>query len=391
MATSTPDTSSLQQAISPSHGQLSTDSALGQATQQPLQGLGGRLRGVLYGLATGGVLGGVAGAIAPNTARTHFQQNERVREAKTQEVESQAQKSAVDAQFESVRAADSHVQAMKQAQRYDVMNEESRAQIRDLNDKHEKFLTEEYGILPDLTLEGNGQDVHDQATGGLQTLAQQNGGQIPPVAANIIPHTANDPTFKVGAYAPSQQKLQQNQQGYRSMVDDARAVQGLPPIDDLAWNTGGFKGQREMAQGALQFLAPTQSFTKDNIGALLAQRQQLLAQYEKHTDANGTPDAKPAILSQLKDSVAYLQKAKQDMVNSDVAAKEQEAKALQPLELEKARALGQAKAEVEHQIATGGQAALANVPTHLVGGGGTVPSPGDPPPRRTVHKSILAG
>lgn len=291
-------------------------SNLGQAVntqQQPLKGLGGRLRGVLYGLAIGGVPGAVGGAIAPNTAQQSFQRRQDVANARRDTAQAQAQAAIQNVQFESVKAADSHILAMKQAQNYDAASQVARAQVRQLNDAHQKFLTDEYGILPDLTIEGNGQEVQDQATGGLGTLAGQNGGQIPPVSVNIQPHTDTDPQFKIGVYAPSQQSLTQNQQGYRQIVNDARAVQGLPPIDDLSWNTQGFKGQRQMAQGAMEFLAPAQSFNKDNIGAMLAQRQQMLENYEKHVDQNGQPDAKPSIISQLRQSVDYLKKAKEDI------------------------------------------------------------------------------
>jgi hypothetical protein len=321
---------------------------------------------VLYGLAVGGAIGGVEGAVAPNTMRDVFNRRQQVAQARADLETAQAQAAQQNIQLESVRAADTHIEAMKRVQQIDAATDVARAQYRALNDSHEKFLTEEYGILPDLSIVGNGKEVDDGAVGGQHTLAAENGGIIPPVHILVQPHDPQNSQFKIGVYAPSQQDLVKNQQGYRQVVDDARAVQGLAPIDDLSWNTNGFKGQRELAQGAMQFLAPAQQFSKENIGAVLAQRQQMLANYKNHTNANGQPDAKPEIIQQLQNSVDYLSKAKEDIQNEAIDAKKKEAAALQPFEIEKARAMGQAKAEVDAQIARGSNAALANVPPHLI-------------------------
>ncbi len=313
-------------------------------SEAPLKGVGGRLRGVLYGIATGGVLGAIPGAIDPNYTRTRYEQDQQKRAANVQEATAKAQSATNNVQFESVRAADSHIQAMKEAQRIDQMNEESRAQVRDLNDKHAQFLmdTNTFGIVPDLTLEGNGQEVHDQATGGLTTLAAENGGQIPPIAANVQPHTADQPKFKVSVYSPSQQDFQKNQAGYRKAVDTSRAVMGTPPIDDASWNAMGFKGRREQSNAAIQMLSPIQPFTESNIGSVLAARKQMLAAYQAHTDASGNPDADPKVVAQLQQSVDFLTNAQKD-VNSAASKKaaEEEAakeKAALPYKLAQAKA-----------------------------------------------------
>lgn len=321
LASTAPDASQLP----PAQGTLAQ--TFGAATapnvfapsQAPLKGLGGRLRGVLYGLATGNVPGMIAGAIDPNDARARYQQRQAIRQAQADTAQATAASAVQNVQFESVRAADSHIQASKQAERIDQLKEESRATVRQLNDQHEKFLMDEFGIMPDLSIEGNGQEVHDQATGGLSTLAKENEGLIPPVAANIQPHTANQPKFKIGVYAPSLQDLQKNSAGYRDLVNTARTVQGLGPIDDLSWSSGmgnGFRGQRQMALDAMQFLSPVQQFTEQNLPSVLASRKQMLAAYEKHMDASGNADADPAVVSQLKASVDFLQNAQDDMAKS---------------------------------------------------------------------------
>lgn len=280
--------------------------------QAPLQGLGGRLRGVLYGLATGGVPGAIGGAIAPNVAREGFQNRQNLARAKVQTAQSQAQ-------FESVQAADAAVKASNTATQIDLMNQESRAQIRQMNDAHADFMFKTFGIQPDIVLEGNGQEVHDQATAALHTLAGENQGQIPPISALVHPHDGDNPQFKVGVYAPSQTDLQRNEQGFRNLVDTARTVQGLPAIDDLTWNSGGgngYQGQRQMAQQAMQFLSPVQQFDDKDVAWKLAQRKQLLASYEQHTDGQGKPDADPGVVSALSKSVDFLSKAQDDITAS---------------------------------------------------------------------------
>lgn len=314
-------------------------------SQAPLKGLGGRLRGVLYGLATGNVPGMISGAIDPNDARARYQQRQTIRQAQADTAQATAASAVQNVQFESVRAADSHIQASKQAERIDQLNEESRATVRQMADQHEKFLMDEFGIMPDLSIEGNGQEVHDQATGGLSTLAKENGGTIPPVFANVQPHTASQTKFKIGVYAPSLQDLQKHSAGYRELYDTWRMVQGLPPIDALSWNSGngnGFRGQRQMALEAMQGLAPVQHFTEQSLPADLASRKQMLAAYEQHTDASGNPDADPAVVKHLQASVDFLQNAYDDMtaMKTKQAADQRaaEAKAALPYELTRAKA-----------------------------------------------------
>lgn len=264
-------------------------------------------------MATGGVFGAVGGAISPNTARDVFQTRRQEAHARADMATAQAANAKQNIQFESVRAADSHILAAKQAQNYDRLNEQSRAEIRKMNDEHAQFLMDNFGIAPDLTLEGNGQEVHDQANGALHTLAGENGGQIPPVVANVLPHDGSNSKFIVQVHAPSQQDLVRNQQGYRKLVDTANAVKGLPAMDDTMWNTMGFKGQREAALNAMQFLSPDQPFTEQNLPAVLAQRRQQLAAYQNHIDLNGKSDADPAVVTALSKSVDFLQKAADDM------------------------------------------------------------------------------
>jgi hypothetical protein len=321
-----------------------------QAPQEPLKGLGGRLRGVLYGLATGGAIGGIEGAVAPNQVRDAFQDRVAVRKAQVSAAQSEAQ-------FESVKAADMAIQSSNRAQQIDLLNQESRARIRQMNDAHAEYMLNTFGIAPDITLEGNGQEVHDQATAALHTLAGENGGNIPVVSTLVHPHDDSNPQFKVNVFAPSQTDLQRNQQGSRKLVDTERTIKGLAPVDDLTWNSGGgkgYQGQREMVADAMQFLSPVQPFTEQDIGWKLAQRKQLLDAYKQHQNQNGTPDADPATVSALSKSVDFLQKAQDDITASKAAqqAKQTEletlAKAAQAVAIEKATGpikLAQSRAE----------------------------------------------
>jgi hypothetical protein len=316
----TPTQDSQQPALSP-QSNPAQNQPLSAAPPPGLKGLGGRLRGVLYGLATGGVPGAIAGSIDPSAAQTRYVQNQDMRQAKVAQAQLQNQQTAQNIQFESVKAADSHIQAMKTAQNADLLNQESRIEIAQKNADYAAYLQNQFGIAPDVKISGNGQEVHDQAIAAHGTLAAENGGQIPPVQANVMPHTPGKPTFDIGVYAPSQQDLQRNPTGFRKIVDTQRAVQGLPPIDDLSWTSGGgkgYQGQRMMVLDAQKFLSPLQDFTEQSLPAVLAQRKQQLAAYQGHTDGNGQPDADPGTVRALQSSVDLLSKA-QDDVNASKA------------------------------------------------------------------------
>ena len=98
------------------------------------------------------------------------------------------------------------------------------------------------------------------------------------------------------------------------MIDTQRAVQGMPPVDDASFNSMGFKGARDAALGAIEFLKPTPTFSLDKnspnyLPIVLAQKQQQLQQYQDHKDGNGKPDADPSVVTQLKNGIDYLQKS----------------------------------------------------------------------------------
>ncbi len=211
--------------------------------------------------------------------------------------------------FESVKAADSHIAALNEHRRADQLDAEGKLDYAAKSADYQAFLQDHFGIAPNLSFN----DSHNDATAALTTVANQNGGTVPPVAT--IHQPAPDGEHgQIAAYSPSQQQFQQNMGGYRNLINTARAVQGLPPIDDASFNSMGFKGARDAANGALESLKPTPAFSLDKSSAnylpvVLAQKQQQLAQYQNHKDINGKPDADPAVVSQLEHGVDYLQKA----------------------------------------------------------------------------------
>jgi len=166
----------------------------------------------------------------------------------------------------------------------------------------------------------------------------------------------------IKVYSPSQQQMQQNATGFRSLINTQRAVAGQPPVDDATFNSLGFKGQRDAAQAAIAFLSPTPAYTLDKnspsyLPNVLAQKQQQLQQYQQHKDVNGQPDADPTVERQLQNGINYLQhswdtsnamenKAAVDQITAEAPAKAAsaaqtataEAKARLPYELAKTRA-----------------------------------------------------
>jgi hypothetical protein len=95
-----------------------------------LQGLGGRLRGVLYGLATGGVPGAVAGSIDPNQAKTNYQDRQQVqaanvRFASARAAEQVANANRADAQWQSWDS--DHQRAVQQQQQLGILDEAQKA------------------------------------------------------------------------------------------------------------------------------------------------------------------------------------------------------------------------------------------------------------------------
>jgi hypothetical protein len=276
-------------------------------------------------------------------------------------------------QFESARAADSHIEALAQIRAADDAHEEHRMVLATQAANIAAY-NKTMGIEPSVTVSGtDSKDLHAQASGGLSTLANRNGGTIPAVTVVNDPHTTvNGGKQTITAFAPSPQEIQQNASGYRKLVDDARRVQGLPPTTDQEWNTGGgmmvnqgpmnglamqaqqLKGQQQMVHDAQQklYTVPQVSGDPQKDAAVSANLQQQLVNYQKD------PNADPAVVKLLTGQLASFDSAVADNQKKANAAKVQTIQATGPAE---AKAAGQkAGAEANARVAAeGSPAAIA--------------------------------
>jgi len=213
-------------------------------------------------------------------------------------------------QFESVQAADQHIKALNEARRADQLDEDDKLDYKQKSADYQAFLQDNFGIEPNLSFN----DSHTEAIAALTTGANANGGKIPPVATVQQP-SPDGGHGTIAAYSPTQNQMQTNANGFRSLINQQRRVQGLPDIDSATFNSLGFKGQRDAAQAAIEFLKPTPPFSLDKtkpdyLPVVLAQRQQALQTYQAHKDPmNGDPDANPAVVSQLQAGIDYLKSA----------------------------------------------------------------------------------
>ncbi len=188
------------------------------------------VQGALYGLA------GSAGA-------KHFgsglaQGAGAVIQKQQQDVEN-AQRAAT-LQMESVKAGDDHVLALHQARAADLANQEAQEA---LDDHHAAVaaMNAQFGIGPSLQISAdNSAHMHSQATGGLTTLASQNGGKVPPIVTTNSPAINGQGDHTINVYAPpTAAQLSQNDQGYFNFVNEARKISGDAPLSDQLWRTGG--------------------------------------------------------------------------------------------------------------------------------------------------------
>jgi hypothetical protein len=230
-------------------------------------------------------------------------------------------------QFENVRAADSHIQALDQHNRADRLDGESKLDYNIKSASFQSFLADhpELGIDPDLPAVP---DNSTSAQAGHQTLVDSNGGTIPQVATinTAAPHGTPG---SIAVMSPSQ-KAMQSTQGYRNLIDIVRQVKGQPKMTDDQWKGTGFQDRKAAYTDAQNFINPTHlTFTFDKnkpdfIGTQLVTKQQQLANYQQHKDANGQPDADPAVVKQLQNGVDFLttQQAKQQATeNADAVGK----------------------------------------------------------------------
>ncbi len=179
------------------------------------------LRGALWGLAGASQKGPGRGGFGAGLGMgvEGFQKGEAQQQ--------QQQALAKQLQFESARAADSHILALKQAQEADAATADHQVQLI----SHQQAVNEyalEHGDSPVFTISGKTpSEMHAQANGGLQTLSDRNGGTIPQVTTTNAPLSTGSDSHAINVYsAPTASALQQNPSGYLALINEARKVDG---------------------------------------------------------------------------------------------------------------------------------------------------------------------
>lgn len=312
-----------------------------------LAGLAGSAGSKSFG---GGLAGGAAGGL-------RYQQ---------QQVENQQDQQKTDSyvRFQSAQAAATVAQATALHQKMDFEAQDHKIEYAGKQAAFQTFLHDNYGIAPDLTF----LDHPEQASAALGTMADRNGGTVPPINVSLQPAEKGTPG-KVSVYSPSQQAMLSTV-GYKDFVSTAATVQTGNPISDNSWKSLGYQGQLQAFHQAQQFLSPTPEFSYKTddpnfIGKQIAQRQQQLANYSK------LPNADPKVESLLTSGISYLQNQQttqnKAVIQQGVDKINAEAGPNAKAEYGKARATAQAKADVESASGSGdssktGEAFMASLP-----------------------------
>jgi hypothetical protein len=230
-------------------------------------------------------------------------------------------------QFQSVAAADSHIKAMHEAAAADAAGEDHKVTlVQHQQDVNEYAL--EHGLPPVFQIKGSTPtEMNAQAKGGLQTLADANGGTVPGVATTNAPATSADPSHTINVYTATPQDVQKNPTGVNKLINDARAADGLPPLDAQTITLMGgqrvkgnaFAGVAQMAQEAQQrlFTVPAPSNKSDENAAISAHLQQQLDSYKQ--SANADPSVIKLLQTQLTtfNSAAENARAKASIAQSN--------------------------------------------------------------------------
>jgi hypothetical protein len=202
-------------------------------------------------------------------------------------------------QFESVQAANDAIRARNEARAADDAHEEHALQL----DKQHLVMAQTMkalGIDPTLSIQATGKaDGQAQATGGLQTLADRNGGKIPQLTATNSPDhaSADGKTHVINVYAPNNADIKSNPNGYRTLVDEVNRAKTGQPLDDSTWQSGGGNmlgdipdptgGQRKLVNEASQFLlAPAVEENDQKNAAISANLHQQAETYAANSQAN---------------------------------------------------------------------------------------------------------
>jgi len=145
--------------------------------------------------------------------------------------------------FASVKAADDHVRAMKEAQLMDLQTQEAKLSLQ-MQYQNIAALNKLFNLKPDGTIAGaTSQDMNAQAVGAHQTMAaaSSDGQTLPQVQTVSSPFGHGDQPDKhvIDYYnPPSAQELQQNPTGFHDLVVESFRVDGKILTDQM-WQTAG--------------------------------------------------------------------------------------------------------------------------------------------------------
>ena len=262
----------------------------------------GILQGALVGLAGSAGAKHFGGGLAMGAEG--FEKNEQLQKENT--VQQQMLK------MESVKAADSHILALQQAKLADVQTQEAQQSLDEQHLIYQQTM-KALGIEPTGSVTGaTPNEIHSDANGMLNTLAQRNGGTIPAVATTNSPTGvgSNEGKHEINVYTTNSSDIQKNPNGNRALVDEVSRIQNGSPMPDQQWTSGNgamlgkipnpVGGQVAMVQDAKKFLIP-QLPSKDSAenDATAASNHQQLDAYKKAIGDTPTPQ-QTAILKALQ-------------------------------------------------------------------------------------------
>lgn len=205
-------------------------------------------------------------------------------------------------QFASVKSADSHILAKKQAEEADSAIAEHKVALTNQQQQANEWADEHGQPQPFVISSDNTADTHTKAIGGLQTLADRNGGTIPQVTTTNSPASADDPNHTIHVFTVTPNDVQKNPSAMEKAINTVRQIKaGSQEINPLSAQDimimGGQKtkgnasaGAQAAWQDAQQFLLglpPTSDKPAEN-AATSAHLQQQLDSYKQNPKAEAS-------------------------------------------------------------------------------------------------------
>lgn len=222
-------------------------------------------------------------------------------------------------QFESAQAADSHIKALDEHRRAEQLDDTGKLDLVQKTGETNAYFRDQFGWEPFAEIP----DTHAATTGALTTAAAANGGAIPAVSTLQAPGPKGK-DGKIFPYTMTPDQAKRNSEGYLAAVNRMREVQGVGDIDPAIWARTPYKDQQGMALQVPTFFNPNVNLG-DNPAAVVSHLETQLANYQKHTDPNGNPDADAATIKRLEDQLDSAKKTfasqGQQKTEADLASK----------------------------------------------------------------------